>query len=331
MEKRQPSNLTEFGNIVMIYAVCRRTQEAAYQHETALSRWTPVAHVEHCSEPSTVAESWPPRLDSITRWRNSACDCLDILHWKANGKAANAGGSEHPTILLLHLSRLYLLAPCKHLQRVATCAALSKASNGRYDTPGYSEACSHLHRWANVDQYKARLSIIHSGALLWHIRRYSSNSFMEPHAIYIATLLVWAYGVFAARSTASESLPNEVIANHVPQGSDNVAATPQCGNDDEEEEPEPAFIHLDRPCDDEMVQTYIRLGHKMQGYMQRVGNIGSSDAPPKILKEGLRLLSHTRAKEKAWGIETSFLESLTSLLEASTTQESGRLAESGLF
>ncbi|KAH6992542.1 hypothetical protein EDB82DRAFT_151039 [Fusarium venenatum] len=328
MEKRQPSNLTEFGNIVMIYAVCRRTREAAYQYETALSRWTPVAHVEPCSESSTVAESWPPSLEIITRWRNSACDCLDILHWKANGKAANAGGSEHPTILLLHLSRLYLLAPCKHLQRVATLATFYKASNGVHDITGYSEAYTHLHRWANVDQYKARLSIIHAGALMWHIRRYSGNGFIEPHAIYIATLLVWAYSVFTSRMMHQEPLQDagvprlrQDIASHVPQGPANAETTHPYDDRDEEEEkeePEPAFIHLDRPCDDEMVQTYIRLGHKMKGYMQRVGDICSTDAPPKILMEGIRLLSHKGANEKAWGIEASFVKGLKSLLDVTT-------------
>ncbi|RGP68501.1 transcription factor zms1 [Fusarium longipes] len=337
MEKRQPSNLTEFGNIAMIYAVCQRTKEAAYQYETALSRWTPVAHVEPCSQSSTVVEAWPPSLGIIARWRNSACDCLDILHWKANGKAANAGGSEHPTILLLHLSRLYLLAPHKHLQKVATYTWLSGANDEIYDTTGHSEACTHLRRWANVDQYKARLSIIHAGALMWHVRRYSSDGFIEPHAIHLATLLLWAYSIFTARSMSPElpqntgvSTPRHELESYVPKGSINPRATPNRDHEDDEEEPEPAFIHLDRPCDDEMVQTYIRLGHKMQGYMQRVGDICSSDAPPKILKEGIRLLSHRRAKEKAWGIENSFVKSLTSLLDATIELQSERTAASGL-
>jgi hypothetical protein len=322
----------------MIYAVCRRTREAAYQYETALSRWTPVAHVEPCSESSTVAESWPPSLEIITRWRNSACDCLDILHWKANGKAANAGGSEHPTILLLHLSRLYLLAPCKHLQRVATSAALPKATDGVHDTADYTEAYAHLCRWANVDQYKARLSIVHAGALMWHIRRYSGNGFIEPHAIYLATLLVWAYSVFTSRMMDPESLQDtgmpglrQDLVSHDSQGLANVETTPQYDDGDDEEEPEPEFIHLDRPCDDEMVQTYIRLGHKMKGYMQRVGDICSIDAPPKILKEGIRLLSHRRDKEKTWGIEISFVKGLTSLLDATTALHSERAPGSGLF
>jgi hypothetical protein len=324
MKKQQLSNLTEFGNIVMIYAVCQRTKEATYQYQTPLSRWTPVANVEPCPESVTVAESWPPSVDIITRWRNSACDCLDILHWKANGKAANAGGSEHPTILLLHLSRLYLLAPCKHLQTVATSAALFKDSNEIRDTVEYSEACKQLHLWANVDQYKARLSIVHAGALMWHVRRYSRNGFMEPHAIYLATLLIWAYSVFATPPTDSGFLQNtdgpnsrQHPTNQALRSSDD-AGTPT--EYDDEEEPEPKFIHLDRPCDDEIVQTFIRVGHKMQGYMQRVGNICSSGAPSRILKEGVRLLLNTQTKQNAWGIEISFSQSLTGLLDATSSK-----------
>jgi hypothetical protein len=190
MEKRQPSNLTEFGNIVLIYAVCARTKEAAYQYGTALSRWTPVAHVEPRKESVSMTETWPPTLEMVTRWRNSACDAFDILHWKANGKAANAGGTEHPTILHLHLSRLYILTPTKHFQKVAASAVLRQNDNELQNNMEYSEACNHIQRWANIDQYKARLSIIHAGALLWHVRRYSSNDFIEPHAIYLATLSI---------------------------------------------------------------------------------------------------------------------------------------------
>ncbi|KIL89550.1 hypothetical protein FAVG1_07130 [Fusarium avenaceum] len=335
MEKRQPPNLTEFGNIILIYAVCRRTKEATYQHETELSRWTPVAHVEPQTESTFVTESWPPSLQIVTRWRNSACDAFDILHWTANGKAANAGGSEHPTILHLHLARLYILTPSKYLQKVAGAAALFRDASRVHNSVEYSEACNHLHRWANIDQYKARLSIVHAGALLWHIRRYSSNGFIETHAIYLATLCIWAYSVFTTRKAVSkphqaESTPRPslVDGSHAREDSADVEA----GVDqDEEEEPEPTFIHLDRPCDDEMVQVYIRLGHKMNGYMQRVGNICSPDAPAKILKEGIRLLSQTRTKEKSWGIETSFAKSLTSLLHATTAPESERATGTRIF
>ncbi|KAG7412600.1 hypothetical protein Forpe1208_v009253 [Fusarium oxysporum f. sp. rapae] len=332
MEKRQPSNLTEFGNIVLIYAVCARTKEAAYQYGTALSRWTPVAHVEPRKESVSVIETWPPTLEMVTRWRNSACDAFDILHWKANGKAANAGGTEHPTILHLHLSRLYILTPTKHFQKVAASAVLRQNDNELQNNMEYSEACNHIQRWANIDQYKARLSIVHAGALLWHVRRYSSNDFIEPHAIYLATLSIWAYSVFNTPRTKSQQQYGDVVSRSVPASGERESNGSVGNNEVEsEEEPDPTFIHLDRPCDDEMVQVYIRLGHKMAGHMQRVGNICSPNAPPKILKEGIRMLSHARAKNKEWGIETSYVKGLTSLLHGTTAQENERASGTRVF
>ncbi|KAF4345684.1 transcription factor ZMS1 [Fusarium beomiforme] len=330
MEKRQPPNLTEFGNIVLIYAICKRTKEATYQYETALSRWTPVAHVEPRTESVSVAETWPPSLQIVTRWRNSACDAFDILHWKANGKAANAGGSEHPTILHLHLSRLYILTPTKQFQKVAAAAIMWRSHSGIQNNVEYSEACNQIHRWANIDQYKARLSIVHAGALLWHVRRYSSNGFIEPHAVYLATLSIWAYSVFHTPRNESQQLRGGTQRSVPADGNESRehGANNELGG---EEEPDPTFIHLDRPCDDEMVQVYIRLGHKMAGYMQRVGNICSSDAPPKILKEGIRMLSNAKAKNKAWGIEDSFVKSLTSLLHGTTAQENERASGTRVF
>ncbi|KAI7762352.1 hypothetical protein LZL87_006747 [Fusarium oxysporum] len=332
MEKRQPSNLTEFGNIVLIYAVCARTKEAAYQYGTALSRWTPVAHVEPRKESVSVIETWPPTLEMVTRWRNSACDAFDILHWKANGKAANAGGTEHPTILHLHLSRLYILTPTKHFQKVAASAVLRQNNNELQNNMEYSEACNHIQRWANIDQYKARLSIVHAGALLWHVRRYSSNDFIEPHAIYLATLSIWAYSVFNTPRTESQQQHGDAVSRSVPASGERESNGSVGNNEVEsEEEPDPTFIHLDRPCDDEMVQVYIRLGHKMAGHMQRVGNICSPNAPPKILKEGIRMLSHARAKNKEWGIETSYVKGLTSLLHGTTVQENERASGTRVF
>ncbi|KAF5672906.1 transcription factor ZMS1 [Fusarium circinatum] len=332
MENRQPSNLTEFGNIVLIYAVCARTKEAAYQYGTALSRWAPVAHVEPRKESVSVTETWPPTLEMITRWRNSACDAFDILHWKANGKAANAGGTEHPTILHLHLSRLYILTPTKHFQKVAASAVLRQNGSELQNNMEYSEACNHIQRWANIDQYKARLSIIHAGALLWHVRRYSSNDFIEPHAIYLATLSIWAYSVFNTPRTESQQQRGDAASRSVPASGDGESQGSVRNNEEEsEEEPDPTFIHLDRPCDDEMVQVYIRLGHKMTGHCQKVGNICSPNAPPKILKEGIRMLSHARAKNKEWGIEASYVKGLASLLRGTTAQENGRASGTRVF
>jgi hypothetical protein len=103
-----------------------------------------------------------------------------------------------------------------------------------------------------------------------------------------------------------------------------------------ESDPEPSFIHLDRPCDDELVQIYVRLGHKTSGYMSGVGNICSPGAPAKILREGIKLLLGEQGQRRygalgqpkptqslqgqaqeasyTWGIEASYLRLLRSLI-----------------
>jgi hypothetical protein len=101
-----------------------------------------------------------------------------------------------------------------------------------------------------------------------------------------------------------------------------------------DDEPDPFFVHLDRPCDDEMVQTYIRKGSRISAYMARVGNIMDEGAAIKIVQEGIRLLaapaansglttvnspageaSGTSAGPGQWGIEQSFAGVLESLLQ----------------
>ncbi|KAI5456948.1 hypothetical protein BGZ63DRAFT_408418 [Mariannaea sp. PMI_226] len=335
IEKRLPSNLSEFATILLIYAVCRQTKEAVYQHQTSLSTWIPNAKVQIRPASQPTAESWPPSLPLLLRWRNSACDCLDLLHWNANGTAARAGGWEHPTILHLHLSRLLLLIPAQHIQRVA---ATSSSTTWDQDAPDaeYLEACNHIRRWAALDQFKARLAMVHAGALFWHIRLYSSDSFLEPFAAYLATLALWSYSITAQPHlqqtghgpSLQDSTDQQISPNPMDLTPDNSSEV--------DEEPEPSFIQLDRPCDDEMVQLYVRLGHKMSGNVLRVGNILNPDAPPKILQEGLRLLSKEKGRasqrrdstmsmpnpevSSIWGIRESFTDTLRRLLQAKASQ-----------
>lgn len=191
----------------------------------------------------------------------------------------------------------------------------------------------------------------HAGALLWHVRRYSSNSFLEPFAIYAATLVIWGYSVsiqIFRRHHQGESQARQYDTMRAtaisPQASvlEDTAATSES-----EDDPEPSFIHLDRPCDDEMVQTFVRCGHKMTGHMLRVGDICAPSAPKRILKEGVRLLAckgdteasagqrpQTQSTQRqqsgagaeskhqgeqgpeAWGLERLFVGVLESLIEA---------------
>jgi hypothetical protein len=95
---------------------------------------------------------------------------------------------------------------------------------------------------------------------------------------------------------------------------------------------EPLWLRLDRPLDDELVQTYIRVGNKMSAHLKGVGDIGKHDAPLKILKEGYYLLSgkkYTRSpnntinesvpgetKHCTWEIRQSYAATIQCLIDA---------------
>lgn len=242
------------------------------------------------------------------------------FQWSANSKAARLNGLEHHTILQLHLSRLIILTPTTHIQTFATDSSTTR-QGARPDSTRYIVARNKVLQWAVRDQFKARLSVIHCGALIWHVRRYSRDSIIEPFAIYIATLVLWAFCVSA------RFVGQGIFENDVGQG------TTVTTHEADEDMPDPSFIHLDRPLDDELVQMFVRRGHAMAGYISRVGNIQVPEAPQKILVEGIRLLKRDsptddnlaserqRLKETpgyTWGIEGFYIEALDQLVEATT-------------
>lgn len=320
MEKKLPPHLSEFSSIILINAIYRRTKEAISRERAPLHAWTPTATVQPRPQSRHVSERWPPATPTLSRWRNSACDCLDILHWSANGKAAQRSGLEHHTILYLHLSRLLILTPIAHIQMFASGSSSAQRGAGA-PSEQYMSARRHVLQWVVQDQFKARLSIIHCGALFWHVRRYSCDSVIEPFAIYMSTLVLWAYCIFTQFGSAAV----ETYANQ----EESSATSPI-----EETDVEPSFMHLDRPLDDELVQLFVRSGHKISAYVAKVGNINESLAPGRILCEGVRLLARgvvpdakveksadkgdQTKMEYVWGIEASFIESLQRLTRATT-------------
>lgn len=309
VEKRLPSNLGEFGAGLLINAIYRNTKQILARENIRLNSWTPTVTPQQRLQQSSAQQNWLSPTPLMSKWRNSACDCLDVLHWPANSRAAQFFGSEHHTILLLHLARLIILTPTTCIQLFATeSASANQHSNDPQSKRRHASARRQVLQWIISDRFKARLSIIHCGAIYWHVRRYSCDSVLEPYAIYAATLILWAFCV-------SMQLP-EV-----------VAAMSHASEDD----PDPSFLHLDRPLDDELVQTFVRLGHKMSAYISKVGSIQDRDAPIKVLQEGISLLGrdsddaltreHTSphpagAPCPTWGIEESFTKSLYDLMNA---------------
>lgn len=312
VEKKLPPDLGDFSTWLLIMAIYRNTAEVLAQDRIRLNSWTPSALPQRRSEPSVLHQDWLPATRNAMKWRNSACDCLDILHWPANSRIAYRSGFEHHTILQLHLARIIILTPTNYIQTLAKgFTTIDNFASGQINDQEHVTARLQVLQWVIKDHCKARLSVVHCGALFWHVRRYSCDSLLEPYAIYIATLVLWAFCV-------SMRLPE--VAQAIASESD--------------DEPEPSFLHIDRPLDDELVQTYVRLGHKMTAYMANVGSIEESDAPRRITKEGLCLLAK-KAQDASpaqkltidemiraactWGVETCYRRVLGSL--AAESQE----------
>ncbi|KAG6020561.1 hypothetical protein E4U41_002811 [Claviceps citrina] len=309
IEKRLP-RVSELGIKLVIYAICRNTKELSVRSRVQLQSWTPTAQAQARTENPVTVETWPPATEILSHWRNSACDCLDIVHWRAHRKIAKASGWEHSTIYHLHFVRLLLLTPLKQIHTIA--AASSGQASGQaseVDSRKIYAARNQVLQWAIRDQHKARLAVVHSGALLWHIRRFSTYSFTEPFGIYSATLIIWAYsqcvnvkqagsdpqwkhGEAAGEVAANKTCGKDAAAatrDEAAAGSATAAATATISRDPDECA-EMSIIQFDRPCDDEIIQSFVKVGSAMSARMQGVGNIHDRGAPPKILKEGLKLL-----------------------------------------
>ncbi|KAK2765550.1 hypothetical protein FQN54_008404 [Arachnomyces sp. PD_36] len=296
VEKRLVPDISEFSHTLLLHAIYQRTWEVSDYFRRPLSNWTPSARKVARDSIVPNGSLWLPGIPVFSKWRNSACDCLDVLHWAANGTIAKASGLEPPTVSHLHAGRIILLAPYKEMRTMA-----NSISRGTVNWREH-ESCmewQHIWRWAKHDQHKARLSIIHAGALLWHVRRYSTSSFHEPVLVFLATLTLWAYG-HCTRTL--KQLENAADKRPEPDPS---APLPS----------DPTFIHLDRPCDDELVQLFVREGHGMQGNVTGVGDICGPNGPERMLKVGAGIL----AGLLNWGLASDLNAILTRLADQMTT------------
>ncbi|KAL7915557.1 C2H2 transcription factor-like protein [Trichoderma velutinum] len=290
VEKRLQSSTGEFSRILCIHALFRRTWEVEAYFKQPLTLWSPAAEKQVIKSKEMSSPVWLPGIQIYSRWRNSACDCLDVLHWHANSVIGAAGGMEHPTVLHLHLARVVLLAPFRHIVQLAHL--LTREREPRSDQE-ITETRNHIRRWAVEDQYKARLAMIHAGVSFWHVRRYSVDGFYEPSAVFLATLAMWAYGTFAPHTS------RPVEDSHSPQ------------SDEDAESPFPTSMQLDRPADDELVQLFVKRGGTIRANVTGVGNLCSPKGPSRVLLEGRKLLMDLNC----WGYSHWSVRTLTLLIE----------------
>ncbi|KAK6601670.1 hypothetical protein H4I96_07011 [Botrytis cinerea] len=215
-----------------------------------------------------------------------------------------ASGMEHPTVLHLHLARVVLLTPFLHILKLAEYLASSQTTPishlGDPDQEIEDEILqsrSYVKRWATEDQHKARLAIIHAGAL-----------FLAP------TLALWAYGLFAEckggvyRSERNgERYSNTRDALEKVDGERRTEREERDEDEEEEEEqfynPYPSSMQLDRPADDELVQLFVKRGQGMRALVMGVGNLcaGEGKGARRMLGEGRRVLDGLGGLRWGWG------------------------------
>lgn len=117
----------------------------------------------------------------------------------------------------------------------------------------------------------------------------------------------------------SQAVPDDSVR----QGDHSSLQEMAIETEDSDIECEPMVIQLDRPCDDEIVQAYVRTGEKMSARMHRVGDICGKDAPRRILKLGIKLLKGSSNSPEdiipGWGVENSYIECLSTITRRATT------------
>ncbi|KAI7969022.1 hypothetical protein EIK77_008213 [Talaromyces pinophilus] len=139
----------------------------------------------------------------------------------------------------------------------------------------------------------------------------------------------------------SATLDDSTPVHSSVQQSELSRSTKMPQNDEDEGDSQSTVIQLDRPCDDEIIQMYIRFGPRISARMTGVGAICEASSPRRILKQGLRLLDGLEERESgshaenleapktvnpSWGISRSFSEILRLLvtLQCNPEQEANR-------
>ncbi|KAG8356174.1 hypothetical protein FVEN_g5993 [Fusarium venenatum] len=294
-DRTAKSDLGEFSRILLLHAVYREYSTVNTYCKRPLSSWMPQNNPDHHSEDSSVLTL------TESNWRNAALDCVDTLHWAANGMIASLLGAEHPTVLHLHFSRVVLLVPREILMTLAKyIESPERVRKMALNQQKALQAEREISKWAQQDGSKARLAVLHCGCFLWHIRRYAKMAFYEPSCVFWAILTLWAYSVYSSKSRRSSDEERSGSVTRRPSP-DHVKAI----SDDEN----PTFIRLDRPNDDEMVQLFVRAG-VLKAYISGVGDIYAPTAPTRILREGRKILESVSL---AWGRSTEYLDLLKAL------------------
>ncbi|PGH17723.1 hypothetical protein AJ80_04731 [Polytolypa hystricis UAMH7299] len=357
-DKKVSPDLGEFSRIILLHGVYQEISQVKRWLSRPLAAWVPSIqplqdHDDDNNASNQLAQEYNAR-SLLSSWRNASLDCIDVLHWEANGTIARLAGAEHPTVFHLHFSRVVLLVPHEQIRILASSIASLAQDRRLQPMPLASrqetiDAEREVLEWAQQDEHKARLAVLHCGCLIWHIRRYSRRAFYEPISVFLATLTIWAYSSYASRAPAPKQRVNpdndngdncrsgSVTRHTSPVDSttspDSHTSSSSSNNNNNNNnnnntapssifdttDPEPTFIRLDRPNDDEMVQLFVRSGRpsSMRAYITGVGNIYAPQGPMRMLREGRKILAMVST---AWGRTQEYAEMLEALDKVASTK-----------
>ncbi|KAK2596062.1 hypothetical protein N8I77_013570 [Diaporthe amygdali] len=298
VEKRLLKNTGDFARVLLVHGLYCQTWDVGASLNRPLLRWTPSSQKGNAESRDLTGPVWLPQIPLYNHWRNAACDCLDVLHWIANSDIAKAG-TENSTVLHLHFARIVLLAPYEPVREMAELLTSEDVRDGSDAAARFQGLCQQVQRWITDDQFKARLALVHCGIFFWHVRRYSTDAFYEPTKVFLVTLVVWAYGSLCPPQQPGTSSRGS-INNHAREDDDWTSDLDDISS-----------IRLDRPCDDELVQLFIKRGRSMRATIMGVGSITAADGPLRMLREGRKLLTTL----DRWPIRNRYMQTLTRLID----------------
>ncbi|KAJ9131365.1 hypothetical protein NKR23_g11750 [Pleurostoma richardsiae] len=176
LERQMKADLGEYSNLLLLHGVYQEVFKVKDYFNRELSTWTP--SVPELNDAGTSGletgnASALGRRSTFESWRSAAMDCVDVLHWSANGVVAQLLGAEHATVLHLQFSRVVLWSPYEKVQEIAAYLASLTERSELQDSGGASmeaaiQAESEVLQWAQMDEHKARLAALHCGCFFWH-------------------------------------------------------------------------------------------------------------------------------------------------------------------
>ena len=156
VEKKVKTDLGEFSRILLLHGIYHEISQVKAYYKRPLSTWTPSAQTvgQSAAALDHSEKRWLSDVATFASWRNAALDCVDALHWGAEGMAALAR-AEHPTVLHLHLARTVLLVPHQEILTLAHAAAARSPKCQGLQVPTRDEAVEaerEVLKWAQRDE-----------------------------------------------------------------------------------------------------------------------------------------------------------------------------------